>query len=128
MYPYIRLAANIELYDFQVLEKNASATSIKLTWKQVDSPPQLFTHGKTVVYENTAYFSCDYDVYSFTLPDNKWTKLQSCRYRDFSMVNVDGKLTTIGGYDGSSVTNTLLSIVPGHSLEWNEILPPMPTK
>ena len=110
------------------LSAAALVNPIQLSWKQVQSSPQAFTHGGAVVQGSTAFFSYEYEIYSFTVPENKWRKLQRSKYRDFSMIDLDGKLTTIGGYDGSNVTNILQSIVPGHSFNWSEVLPPMPTK
>ena len=78
-----------------------------------------------MVRGSTAYFSSGYDVYSYTVPENKWTKLPWCKYGYFAMAVINDALTTIGGEDKFVATNTLLSL-SGSS--WEEILPPMPTK
>ena len=79
-----------------------------------------------MVHGSTAYFSNDYDVYSYTVPENKWTKLPQCKYEQFAMAVINDALTAIGGWDNQgAVTNTLLSL-SGSS--WEEVLPPMSTK
>ena len=101
---------------------------IKLTWRQGQPVPvgMESVFGSVVVHGNTAYFSCGYNVYSYTVPENKWTKLPQCKYGCFTMAVINDALTTIGGRDHEwAVTNTLLSL-SGSS--WEEVLPPMPTK
>ena len=79
-----------------------------------------------MVHRSTAYFSTDYNVYSYTVPGNKWTKVPQCIYGRFAMAVINDALTTIGGRDRHlAATNTLLSL-SGSS--WEEVLPPMPTK
>ena len=100
---------------------------IKLTWRQGQSVPEHMASpwGAAVVHGNTAYFSNYHSVYSYTVPENKWTKLPQCK-QGFGMAVINDALTTIGGRDGLYVyTNTLLSL-SGDS--WEEVLPPMPTK
>ena len=82
------------------------------------------------IHGSTAYFSSNYNVCSYTVPENKWTKLPQCKYRDFGLAVLNGAPTTIGGShtdEGGtySKVNTLLSL-SGSS--WEEVLPPMPTK
>ena len=82
--------------------------------------------GAAAVHGSTAYFSSGHNVYSYTVPENKWTKLPQCKYKYFAMAVIYDVLTTIGGGDHQwAVTNTLLSL-SGSS--WDEVLPPMPTK
>ena len=79
-----------------------------------------------MVHGSTAYFSSDHNVYSYTVPENKWTKLPECKCQFFAMAVINDALTTIGGLDHQwAVINTLLSL-SGSS--WEEVLPPMPTK
>ena len=79
-----------------------------------------------MVHGNTAYFSKGSSVYSYTVSENKWTKLPQCKYRNIAITVVNDALTTIGGQDHQREnTNTLLSL-SGSS--WEEVLPPMPTK
>lgn len=86
--------------------------------------------GAAVAHGNTAYFSYGYDVYSYTVPANKWSKLQPSKYQDFSMAVINDKLTTIGGayhskIFGYAVTNNLHTLSEG---SWGKYLPSMPTK
>ena len=79
-----------------------------------------------MVRGSTAYFSSGHNVYSYTVPENKWTKLPQCKYERFAMAVINDALTTIGGrHHQGATTNTLLSL-SGSS--WEEVLPPMPTK
>ena len=65
-------------------------------------------------------------MYSYIVPENKWTKLPQCKYKDFAMAVINDALTTVGGENHQGlVTNILLSL--SGSL-WEEVLPPMPTK
>ena len=101
---------------------------IKLTWRQGQPAPKSMTSswGAAVVHGSTPYFSSEYNVYSYTVPENKWTKLPQCKYQHFAMAVINDALTTIGGggYQIGAI-NTLLSL-SGSS--WEEVLPPMPTK
>ena len=100
---------------------------MKLTWRQGQSAPEGMASywGAAVVHGSTAYFSSDHNVYSYTVPENKWTKLPQCKYEYFAMAVINDALTTIGGQDcQGTVTGTLLSL-SGSS--WGKILPPMPT-
>ena len=78
-----------------------------------------------MVHGSTAYFSAYDNVYSYTVPENEWTKLPQCKYKHFAMAVFNDALTTIGGRDHQYAINTLLSL-SGSS--WEEVLPPMPTK
>ena len=101
---------------------------IKLTWRQGQPAPENMRslQGAAVVHGSTAYFSKDHNVYSYTVPENKWTKLPQCKYKHFAMAVINDALTMIGGMDHQvTATNTLLSL-SGSS--WEEVLPPMPTK
>ena len=50
-----------------------------------------------MVHGSTAYFSSEYNVYSYTVPENKWTKLPQCKYQRFATAVINDALTTIGG-------------------------------
>ena len=78
-----------------------------------------------MVHGSTAYFSKGHNVYSYTVPENKWTKLPQCKYEYFAMAVINDALTTIGGVGRYwAATNTSLSLSGG---SWEEVLPPMPT-
>ena len=79
-----------------------------------------------MVHGSTAYFSSNYDVYSYTVPENRWTKLPECKYRHFAMAVINDAVTTIGGGDNQHATTNTLLTLSGSS--WEEVLPPMPTK
>ena len=98
---------------------------IKLTWRQGQPAPEGMGSygGAAVVHGSTAYFSSRHNVYSYTVPENKWTKLPQCKNELFAIAVINDVLTTIGG-NHNAATNTLLSL-SGSS--WEEILPPMPT-
>ena len=83
--------------------------------------------GAAVVHGNTVYFSQGYNVYaySYTLSQEKWSKLKRCEHQQFSMAVVNNKLTTIGGQHSDTVTKILLCL--SRSSKWEKLLPPMPT-
>ena len=87
------------------------------------------TWGAAVVHDKTAYFSSGRCVYAYTIPEDKWSKLKSCIYKEFCMAVVNHKLTTIGGRNGDTATNTLLCLFGiSPEMTWEDLLPPMPTK
>ena len=69
---------------------------VRLKWRKGEPALQHFT-GTAFVCGNTAYFSDEYDIHSFTVPDNKWSRMQPSKYRDFSMAVVSGMLTILEG-------------------------------
>ena len=113
------------LYTIQSIEQVPTGP-VKLTWRQGTPPPEHIS-GAAVVHGNTAYFSESYNVYSYTLSQDKWTKLlKQCEYRYFSMAVVNNLLTTIGGLDDSGHNkNTLFCF--SLKKKWERLLPPMPT-
>ena len=106
-----------------------STGPVKLTWRRGTPAPESMWDA-AVVHGNAAYFSQRYNVYSYTLSQDKWTKLKQCEYEFFSMAVITNKLTTIGGRHGcgGTATNTLLCLSRSSSeMKWEELLPPMPT-
>ena len=101
---------------------------IKLTWRRGQPAPQVMgsPRGAAAVHGSTAYFSIFYTVYSYTVPENKWTKLPQCKCVDFAMAVINDALTTIGGLDRKRGATNNLHSASGSS--WEEVLPPMPTK
>ena len=84
--------------------------------------------GAAVVHGNVAYFRTDYNVYSYTLSQDKWAKLKQCEHTDFSMAVVNNQLTAIGGMRSDTATNNLLCLSRGFFItKWEELLPSMPT-
>ena len=112
--------------NFQSAEQ-VSTGPVKLTWRRGTPAPE-WMYGAAVVHGNTAYFSDGYRVYSYTLSQDNWTQLKQCEYRDFSMAVVNNQLTTIGGRQHNTATNSLLCLSRSSSeMKWEELLPPMPT-
>ena len=104
----------------------------KITWmKGKQAPHQHFSpsHGTAVAHGNTVFFSYETNIYLYAISNNKWNKLPACSYKYFGLAILDDTLITIGGSDGSNITNTLLSLVPGRIFgrNWKAVLPPMPT-
>ena len=107
-----------------------STDPMRLAWRQGKPAPEttISALGAAVVHEDTAYFSYARDVHSYIIPEDKWSKLKPCSYGYFSMAVVNHKLTSIGGWDDSSATNTLLCLSSSVLPKWKKLLPPMPTK
>ena len=101
---------------------------MKLTWREGRPVPVVITasQGSAVVHSNTTYFSSGCNVYSYTVPENKWTELPECKYKLFAMAVINDALTTIGGRDHKNAATKKLLSLSGSS--WEEVLPPMPTK
>ena len=72
---------------------------MRLAWRQGKPAPVAMTSnwGAAVVHDNTVYFSSGQGIYSYTISEDKWSKLKLCSYGYFSMAVVNHKLTTIGG-------------------------------
>ena len=102
-------------------------TPIQLTWRQGGAAPENMSKswgGAAVVHGNTAYFSQDYSVYSYTPASDEWTTLPPCEYKHFGLAVVNNKVTTIGGCNRNRDTATLLSL-EYQGMKWRELLPPM---
>ena len=91
-----------------------------------------------MVHGNTAFFSCNFNVYSYKILEDEWTELQRCEYQAISLAIVHDTLTTVGGCtrDGTP-TNTLLSLSRSHRAfgwilgkwwKWGKGLPSMTTE
>ena len=63
-------------------------------------------------------------VYRYEWREEKWEELPSCPHRNSALVIIDGKLTAVGGDDGSRYTNELLTL---RQKKWVEEYPPMNT-
>ena len=61
-------------------------------------------------------------VYRYEWSTEKWDELPPCRYRNCTLVIIDGALTAVGGWDGSHDTNKLFTL---RQRRWVEELPPM---
>ena len=78
--------------------------------------------GAAVVHGNTAYFSKENIVYSYSLAKDEWTRLPPCECDRFGMAVVNDKVTTIGGRSGVRASNTLVCLEDRGA----KLLPPMP--
>ena len=119
-------------------------TIINLTWRMGDRAPCVLSRGcDAIVSGGTMY--CGH----FRLPkiffhharEVGWFQVRDCPIRYFSIANVNGLLTTVGGGSDTSFvfglpafgglyTNKLFSLVVNKRdpVRWKELLPPMPTK
>ena len=113
----------------------------RLRWEEGKRAPRTMARGATVVEGNTVYISPlhSYEVYSCHVisGDQQWSTLPRHPYLDFSLVLINGLLTSVGGRSysvgsgGHSVghyTNSLLSLTgEGGKRLWSEVFPAMPT-
>ena len=104
---------------------------MKLSWRKGKQTPTtlISVKGAAVVHGNTAFFSHDFNVYSYIILEDEWTKLQ-CEYQETSLAIVHDTLTTVGGCTSDRTpTNTLLSLSQsGSGWKWGKGLPSMMTK
>ena len=63
-------------------------------------------------------------VYRYEWGGEKWEELPSYPYQNSGLVIIDGKLSAVGGYDGSQYTNKLLTL---RQKKWVKKYPPMNT-
>ena len=82
--------------------------------------------GSAVTDQMTTYcVSRDsYSLYSYTMTEDKWEELPQCPYRNSGLVVIDSGLTAVGGWDGYSRTNKLVTL---RQSRWVEEYPPMNT-
>ena len=105
----------------------------QLRWEKGKRAPETMSRGAAVVEGNTIYInpysSCE--VYSCRVisGDQQWSTLARHRYHNFSLVLINGLLTSVGGYHtGGGFTNSLLSLTgEGEKRQWSEVFPAMPT-
>lgn len=82
-------------------------------------------YGAAVVRGKTVYFSRHYNIYSYKLSQDKWSKLMPSDYQNFSLVVLNDRLTTIGGITRDlQRTKALFSVSKG---KWKELYSPAPT-
>ena len=103
---------------------------VTLTWRQGAQAPTVtgtLGWGTAVVHGDTAYFLSG-SLHSYTLPEDKWTKLAVGQFDYSALAVIDELVTTIGGgHDMGWVDNqnVLLSLIEG---TWKEVFPSMTTK
>ena len=88
--------------------------------------PCRMVRGSATTDGQFAYFTPHYStsVYRYECRGEKWEDLPSCPHWNFGLVIIDGKLTAVGGFDGSRRTNKLLTL---RRRKWVEEYPPMNT-
>ena len=89
--------------------------------------PCRITRGSATTDGQFSYFipNDSTSLYRYEWRREKWEELPSCPYRDSGLVIIDGKLTAVGGWDGSHpFTNKLLTL---RQKKWVEEYPPMNT-
>ena len=105
----------------------------QLRWEEGKKAPETMSRGAAVADGNTVYISpySSCEVYSCRVisGDQQWSTLASHQYRNFSLVLINGLLTSVGGYHtGGGFTNSLLSLTgEGEKRQWSEVFPAMPT-
>ena len=65
-----------------------------------------------------------YSLYSYKMTEDKWEELPQCPHSSSGLVVIDSVLTAVGGYDGCSRTNKLVTL---RQSRWVEEYPPMNT-
>ena len=118
-------------------EARISANQGKLIWEQKGRAPRgMIASCNAAVDGSTMYVNPPeasyvltprHKVYAFDTTNSTWFQLPICPTHDCPIVIVGNLVTVIGGNQGSSVTNKLLSLT-GESREWREEFPPMLTK
>ena len=104
----------------------------QLRWEEGTRAPRTMSRGAAVVEGNTVYInpSSSHEVYSCHAisGDQQWSTLASHPYSNFSLVLLNGLLTSVGGIGGDRITNSLLSLTgKGGKKQWSDIFPAMPT-
>ena len=84
------------------------------------------TRGSATTDGQFAYFTSDVftSFYRYEWRGDKWEELPSCPHSESGLVIIDGKLTAVGGLDGSLRTNKLFTL---RQKKWVEEFPPMNT-
>ena len=106
-----------------------SDPKLRLQWSEgkYSAPCKMSRRNDAITSGDTTYFNFENHVYAYS--DKKWLRLPDCPYEGSSVAVINNVLTTIGGYQGSSVTNQLFSLTGEESnRKWSEEFPPMPTK
>ena len=104
-----------------------------MTWREGKKAPEEMVRGAAVVDGNTAYFipALSSTVYSYQniLGNEQWSRLPDNPNEAFSLAVIDGLLTSVGGWNSSGPTNTLLSLTgESERKQWSKVFPPMPTR
>ena len=100
---------------------------ISMSWESLTSSATQFAPTSAVVGDEVYLSSLsDFHIWQFTLSIRQWKILFKHVLRDFSLVNIENELTTVGGCCSvSRHSDKLYSYTEGG---WVEKYPPMPTK
>ena len=82
--------------------------------------------GSAVTYGTVAYIIGreSHTIYSYKLDRDKWEKHSECPHVNPGLVIINDLLTAIGGKEGDSITNKVVSF---NHTEWMKVFPPMQT-
>ena len=117
-------------------DKTQTATAVsvaqkdisKMTWREGKKAPEGMFRGAAAVDGNTAYFRPSKTTRVHSYQNEHWCRLPDNPDAAFSLVLIDGLLTSVGGRDSNGPTNALLSLTgEGERKQWSEVFPPMPT-
>ena len=108
---------------------------MRFTVRKGDKSPEKMARGSAISHANTAYFACfssnKIHFYQCLMGRDKWGTLPKTHCVNFSIVVINGFVTTIGGsksVGSDQPTNTLMTLAAeGSKKKWVEILSPMPT-
>jgi serine/threonine protein kinase len=108
---------------------------MRFTVRKGEKSPEKMARGSAISHANTAYFACfssnKIHFYQCLIGREKWGTLPKTHYVNFSLVVINGFVTTIGGskaVGNDQPTNTLLTLAAeGSKKKWVEILSAMPT-
>ena len=114
----------------------------QITWKRCTDLPIIMSSGQSTVIGDKVYFGggdvddildwgeqFEYLVYCYNLSQDKWTKLPPMANRWFSLCQINGRLTAIGGRRKGNLEcreNEVYSFDES-SQRWEKVFPPMPT-
>ena len=109
----------------------ASEEQLSMSW-EILSPDTAasFCESAAAVIGDKVYFKMSQFIFEFTFTTSHWNQLPDHSLSDFSLVNVEDELTTVGGcnenWQGNfKHSNKLFSYI---GRKWVEKYPPMPTK
>ena len=113
----------------KAVNKCYSETKLRLRWNEgkYSAPCKMSRRNDAVASGDASYFIFENHIYAYS--GEKWLHFPDCPYEGSSIAVVNDLVTTIGGYQGSNVTNQLFSLTgEGSNRRWSEEFPPMPTK
>ena len=123
-----QLLSQREQQNPEASSRGKELASIKLKWREGKRAPHgMFRCYDAVVDGNTVYVrdGVTVKICSYDATTDSWSQLPDCVKEDGSIAVINGRLTTVGGYE----SNELFSLTgEGSSRRWTKEYPPMPTK